>query len=1315
MQILDDVDWLYNPTSLTRQWQVAPAGPSAPAANSSAWVDVTGATGTIYNPPSGDDGKWFRCLEWASNAGGPSVAPVISNSYRFAVASTPSVTLSAMTLTAAPGTKKIGTASVAAGALLATVSGDTQGAAVTVAEDETRYVLNVAKTEVRVGSMALTEAGTLPVSVVKTLDGATNSPRTSTLNLTIEAAAVYVAPQPLDGLSGVVAAIGDTLLHPDYTGPLWRVRRNSDGAEQDIGFHATTKLIDAAALRAFAGASTGTDKLTLAKGYDQRGAGLHFTSIDAAHQPPINLADADAGGNPTVLFTGNHILSMSGFPVILSDGKVLAQVVATVAGDCPGNTRVLSFHPDNLDTPEDHQHPWALVALQPGTNGMESYRDQFGLISVPAARDVQHVYSLAIDSSSNNATVWSDDVQGTSSQGNGTIGFSRVQIGGRTILGDDGFTGGTHMTFRRMIITNDPVTHRVPLTTEALATYAALGTAGDVGGGPVTTPITVGGYYPVMAESLDTDPGPAAGASTLPTTFDLQNWSTSSSVGLARFGMVFGRGDVPAGHVPVVTRSGGTPVVQFDERTFYRDGSLKFCIAELRDTVFPGNTTRTYTVNHAVGTYDNGGTKTVSDLTAGHDFKVTFASLRQTEADNTTVNPVGSGNFTASFNAHSAVATRTTKYHSGPVCESWRIWGMATDNTGGVADDHLKTNWYGTVWKNTDGTIYAIEIAAVVAQDWWGIGNKRLRSYDAAFKDGSTTIQAYPSIDHPYHVQWITCQNAGGNNRGKRHWIGGAQPTLVYKPNKVYWRSTNLIAPYHPTFMPNALGTGGNDVYTPCRGQNHRENIDGTGAYMGRGINSNSDVIFFMRQTAEDAASMRINAHVGLHAYYHKRSIQQRTRPGDSGPDIANTVMSQRFDIPVGTPIPYDFRSDGMPAPGGAYWDYRTPDDLKSGYTDAFGGQGVWSTTTGDPSHAVNYSGFAYLIEGERYHLEATMDLASHVLALGNEYLNRPYGGMRNIIGDAAGGQWDAISITGQQRNAGFSQHLIAFCAAFSADTHEAHNYFVRFVRQQGRYLKHLLEQMPANIGEAGLHLVFDGNSDSAPWMTAMSAIGIRQAANITENPYLKLYADHISKNAIQCGVKNVYRSQAYRCTFVHKLANWDPNTNPATIDGWTRGDLRADSSANTIFVPPDFRGGELGWGGLTNGDVVKVLDSSPELSQVFVPGTPYYVVNVSSDRVTAQLSTSPGGAPIDIPVDNVNNNGRMYSDLSAQWTDAYATSQNPPRKSNSDDYSPMHRCVAVMAYRAGQAGATAGVVQKYETFLSTVDESGWVTWKMAG
>lgn len=826
---------------------------------------------------------------------------------------------------------------------------------------------------------------------------------------------------------------------------------------------------------------------------------------------------------------------------------------------------------------------------------------------------------------------------------------------------------------------------------------------------PETSPVTTPTNPAFLAETLDTDPGPAAGASTLPTTFVLENWSTSSSIGMARIGMPFARGDIPAGKIPAITRDGAPVAAQFDERAYWLDGSLKFCVAHLRDADFPALTSRTYTVSAVTGSYSNAGSKQLSDITGGHDFKVNFASLTETGSTTTTV---GSGAFTASFNSHSAVATRREKYHSGAVTEGWYAWGMAKDNNGGAEDAHLKANWYVDVWKNADGSIYAYEVAAVLAQDWWSVANKKRRNYNVSLNDGATTIEAYSSVEHIYKSQWITCQNRGGNNRGKPHWVGGAQPTLTYKPSKTYWRNTKLIAPYDASFTPAAYSTSGNDVYTPCKNQNHRPNIDGTGAYEGRGVNSNPDVVAFMRQDAASVASMRINAHVGLHVYYHMRSNANRVRPGETA-DVANTPLSLKFEVGSGPAIPYDFTADGMPAPGHAYADSRADTAHKNGYVDVQGGGGVWSNTTGDSSHACNYSGFAYMLEGERYHLEATMDLASYGVhqGIGNEYMGTPYSAMAPVA-SGTGGKWDAIVITGQQRNAGFAMNLIGFAAAFAPSTHIAKNYFNRFNRQQGRFLKNALDFMPANIAEVGLHLIYDA-AEHSPWMTAMSAIGIRQNGHMTENGYAKLYADHIAKPSIRMGEKHVYRSGLYRADYLHRLAAWDPTTNPFNKDGTMRGFSTVNSTNSTLTAGTDFTQSDCGWDKWTNGDIVYFFNTGDPLKDVLHSneGTPLYAVNSSGN--TCQLSLTPGGAPITIPVDT-HKNGTVFIAIDPQWTDAYTATQFPPKLYGADSYAAMHRAVVVMANFAGQPEATAAKVQKYNTFLAPVNSSNWLTWKMA-
>lgn len=68
-----------------------------------------------------------------------------------------------------------------------------------------------------------------------------------------------------------------------YTGPLFRVRRASDNAEQDIGYVAATNLRDTAALASFCSGTNGF-VVTI---YDQSGNGRHLTQATTTKQPKI--------------------------------------------------------------------------------------------------------------------------------------------------------------------------------------------------------------------------------------------------------------------------------------------------------------------------------------------------------------------------------------------------------------------------------------------------------------------------------------------------------------------------------------------------------------------------------------------------------------------------------------------------------------------------------------------------------------------------------------------------------------------------------------------------------------------------------------------------------------------------------------------------------------------------------------------------------------------------------------------------------------------------------------------------------------------
>lgn len=860
--------------------------------------------------------------------------------------------------------------------------------------------------------------------------------------------------------------------------------------------------------------------------------------------------------------------------------------------------------------------------------------------------------------------------------------------------------------------------------------------------------------------------GPTGGGGTPGTlpSFSLQEWSGASSAPFARVGMGFVKGDVPSGYIPSISGASGALFTQLDQRAVWSDGSLRFGVAHIRDvTSFTANETRTYTMAPLAGSFNNTGSLTLAGVLAGHDFKVRFANVRTW--DGSTHVTLGSGAFTSSLTAAIATATRITKVRSGPVCEGWVIWNMARDTSSNVDEANLKTYWHVDCWKNSDGSVFRIEVAAVVALDWYGGANKFRLDYDAAFVDGATTIATYAGVQHPYNSWWLTCRTTGDNNIGRRHWIGGSIPTLNYKPDQAYWIKSGLVQPYDLSLSPPSV-TNSLLVYTPCMagptGNDsveqysgyHRLAIDGTGGYMGRGLIPKSDAVAFMRQTAFDTANARVNAHSGLSVPYHFRSNHNRTRPGESA-DVASTPIAQKLDNPNRAAGWDDCTADGMPSPVYAYYGYNDP-TYTDGYVAPSGGTGVWQPGA-DASHLPNFSAFMYMLEGEIYHLEATLDLVSYstiqspytygfrALLLATDQLPNNGGAVYASLNIPQGkyGGLPGIWKPTNQRAIAFALNVLGYSAALISTDHVAYNYHQKWLAQVGDWIGGSLQYMPASQKAIGAFYPSSwndgepGQGNIPPWFPALIGLGAYNVYRMTDDTRYRDLGD--------CGVSlplgiwasgRNYINDQYHVGDRPVAKDWVSGTNefyaPGDVPAYNFDALVTDHANGWIQQNPE-GGGQNQEGGsvaMTAGDqwsisTGRVLAPMAAPPSELTEGTRYYIRDLTisgsgANQVnTFRIYTTPtGGSPITFSANTVPDMtyGPPGTGFGVQWwpQDAvHPVAVNPPYIPLGDSYAPMASAAAEMAATCGNAAATTAILNSSRAFMAPVDKTFWMPFSM--
>ena len=802
------------------------------------------------------------------------------------------------------------------------------------------------------------------------------------------------------------------------------------------------------------------------------------------------------------------------------------------------------------------------------------------------------------------------------------------------------------------------------------------------------------------------------------TTFTLDNWGAAPSRVLHRGGMPFKKGDIPKNFVPEIRLGETVVAAQFDERVTWKDGSLKFAVMHLRDTDLAAGASNTYEVWAVPGKYNNAGSLSVTAVAAANPLRCEIDGIESWVAG-TTFTPRGASAALAKFDSHAAVATRVRKVHSGPVCEGWQVWGMFKDgiNGQGAEDAHLKAVWYVDVWKDAAGAELAVEHCAVVAQDWWdGVGKKQLR-YNLTYRKGATTVQVYSQVVHPYHSQWATVYLEDDHNHARRHWTT-AQPTLTYKPSKTYWVESKLIPPYDTTLPPEPIpaiykgrATG---VYVPCGAIDHRAVVNDYGGYMGRGMLPNFDVMAFLSPTARNVRVARANALAGLGFPGHIRD--QRS----DGQDISNKIIPLKCD-----PKPPEYTQvEGLPPPmhaysGGLSISQFTEAPFWGGTEGGTGSTNEWNINSyfGDMSHGVSYSAYGYMVDGERYLMEAQLDLAANTV----QGQNANGGGSCPTLrwdGNAFAKKemqlptlqyWSAISnMAGQERAMGLAAAIYAYAAALTPDNDPQGVYIRKWLAHMDDYFAQYRLATPPSARRTGLNYMSE-NGKHTPWMSGFNVQGCYQVARMNEAPGARGYAELLARMAYGIYQRSLYDTLMLDVFHLNKTLPYSHDNDffkpgeflqPQTINA--AGGVISSTSMYFDFV---------------DGDEIYFLSpaNAPLIPVGIEEGTRFYAVNSAVNPLrtgvitrSCALALTPGGAPVSFPDGKYFIAGKMMGGTSAPMVAAY-----PPYLPNADSYSSIMRATLAMAETEGHPDIPAGTNDAMRAFLINTSPQTFPSWAM--
>lgn len=787
------------------------------------------------------------------------------------------------------------------------------------------------------------------------------------------------------------------------------------------------------------------------------------------------------------------------------------------------------------------------------------------------------------------------------------------------------------------------------------------------------------------------------------------------------FGMMWQMGDIPSTASVVVKVSGVEVRASFVNRAYYPDGSLYTCHVAIDDTTIAASSSRAYDfyVRTNSSFDDTDPATNFTTLLAAHDLKGEFTSVTETDTAGTRTH--ASGTMFAAF-TYGDVSGRVEKVIASPCIERWLCWGYVKDGATGTgsADAHLKCYFHVTRWRNSDGTEKALYATMVPAQEEVAVASKKRLNYTLTFKDGSTTLGTYTSVQHPYHAQFATVRNTDDTNHARAICVSGSECWLITSRDKAYMRLCEGFYPFKDGLTPTGITpSASTNTFTPFSAQIHQPSIDSGGGSAGRGCMPQPDVIAWMQPSAANNRIARVCAHAGLHVGYHVRQAY--------GSNAIASPFILLMDDDTGDDSTTRWNADGLPNGSYISWDSRPAQDGENGgYVQYEGGSGVW-TLSGGPSHASPYCAYQWFEEGEEYFLQALLDLFTilTIQRVGDIYGNRQALLWSGVGGGYAGFSglgipttlWSATYIIEGSQERGTAWATAIALWSWTCPANRAYcDYIQALVMHMDNFLDQFLSYTPASLLATGVLYVREDVEST--WQQGFICHQACRGKRQLGSPGYTALAEHIANYAIGHITGNLFKTVAYHGNSRTKAGAWDSSTNPfldaddhltlvtvsyvASTDVLTV-DLSADSSMAAVRANY-----------IHNNDECYISTVNDSLgAEAVIPGTSvgtkYYVINVAqptSTTITFQLSTSAGGSAHDIT--GMTGSGTLLM----RFLGSDGGAGTGPTAS---DYPRIALAAAISAYEAGIPVATAAgsLIDTMESWLSAQDYSANPVWEL--